>query len=205
MASRIDLAGKKIGRLQIISSVDGTQKWTCLCDCGNYCEIRHDSLLRNTKSCGCLQKEAARKTRTSHGMFKHPGYQTWGLMKDRCLNARSKSYQWYGAIGVTVCDKWLEFNSFWGDMGPTWKEGLSIDRIDPNGDYDPANCRWATPKQQANNKRTNRMVTLPDGRIMNVTQAAEAMGISAPLLFSRLSKGWTGEKLFNPARPMKRK
>jgi hypothetical protein len=109
----------------------------------------------------------------------------------RCERPLTKGYEQYGGRGITVCDRWHDFDAFWLDMGKTWRPGLSLDRFpDQDGNYEPSNVRWATKKQQADNRSTNRLIDTPKGR-MNVTQAAAAFGLSEKTLFSRLRYGWT--------------
>lgn len=123
------------------------------CDyCGQEVEkIKRDGL--KYKSCGCAKYTDNKSSRT-HGMRKHKIYTAWAGMKDRCYREKNKHYKNYGAKGVTVCDRWLHsFENFRDDMLPTWKEGLSIDRIDPYGNYEPSNCRWANTTTQARNIR----------------------------------------------------
>ena len=107
----------------------------------------------NTKSCGCQSI----KYRNPHGLYKHPLYQCWRDMKARCNNLKSKNYKNYGARGIKVCERWLDINNFIEDMYPTWEEGLSLDRIDVNEDYDPNNCRWVTQNIQSRNTKDIRI------------------------------------------------
>lgn len=162
MSAFIDLTGQRFSRLVVVSlhSKDGSAKWNCICDCGSTKVVQTSSLRRGaTKSCGCLQKERASSANKTHGMRRHPMYNTWTGIKKRCYNENNPSYNNYGGRGITVCERWLEsFDNFLEDMFPTWKEGLSLDRIDVNGNYEPSNCQWANDIEQANNKRETRYI-----------------------------------------------
>lgn len=119
-----------------------------------YCGKEFEARLQNvkhesTRSCGCQSK----KYRNPHGLYKHRLFQTWDKMMARCYNIKNKSYKNYGGRGIKVCDKWLDVVNFIEDMYPTWEEGLSLDRIDVNGNYCPENCRWADKYTQAQNTR----------------------------------------------------
>lgn len=106
-----------------------------------------------SKSCGCYQKKRASETQTTHGKTKHKIYQVWNQMMIRCYNKKSISYKNYGLKGIKVCERWMSVENFIGDMYPTYKEGLSIDRIDVNGNYEKSNCRWTTKTIQSQNTR----------------------------------------------------
>jgi hypothetical protein len=135
----------------------------CKCDCGRITQsIRDNSLLTaSTKSCGCLQKETA--SNRKHNMHKTKIYSSWSHMKARCYNKKNTRYKNYGGRGIVVCDKWQTFEGFYEDMGPTYKEGLTIERIDTNGNYCKENCTWASVKAQNNNTSRN-LLWLYDGK-----------------------------------------
>jgi hypothetical protein len=152
-----NLEGQKFGRLVAMephgSNKHGAITWRCDCECGNSKVVVGFQLTNGkTKSCGCLREDVARNMNASHGMSKTPTYRAWTNMISRCYNEKVRSFAIYGALGVRVCDDWLEsFESFYADMGSK-PAGKSLDRIDSDGDYKRENCRWATASQQAANR-----------------------------------------------------
>ena len=185
----------------------------CRCECGTEWAADRASVRRGkTKSCGCLKRDKARDRRTTHGYSsgRHPLYSVWLSMNDRCNNPNADSYPDYGGRGILVCDRWRGpdgFPNFLADMGEKPGTGYSIDRFpDTNGNYEPSNCRWATDKQQANNKRNNRLLT-HDGRTQTLTAWAEETGIAVVTIHSRIGHlGWSvAQALTTPSRGYGRK
>lgn len=132
----------------------------------------------------------------SHGQAHKPIYSVYRNMIDRCHCPKDHNYQRYGARGIKVCNQWRQSKKAFFDWAYAngYEKGLSLDRIDVNGDYCPENCRWATPKQQANNKRTNHFIVI-NGERHTISEWAEISGILKTTLRERISRGWEGERL----------
>lgn len=201
MGQLIDLTGMKFGRLTVISRADRkgySAYWLCRCECRNTTIVRSCKLRSGwTQSCGCLQRESV----TTHGHKGERIYRIWRCMLNRCYYHDS-TYEQYGARGIRVCDEWRGDDGFikfynWS-MENGYNDELSIDRIDVNGHYEPSNCRWATPKEQANNRRNNIHLTI-DGEIKTITQWAEVSGVNPGTIRSRHRKGWSGHDLIKPS------
>jgi hypothetical protein len=154
------LVGQRFDRLTVTGRTGANRsravEWSCLCDCGNMTTATTGNLRAgHNKSCGCLRREnayAGALHRRTHRMSGSPTYNSWMAMKHRCLRKTASNFARYGGRGVTVCNRWMSFESFLSDMGVR-PEGKTLDRIDPLGNYEPGNCRWATPMEQAHNKR----------------------------------------------------
>ena len=144
-----------IKELRIHINPNGSRKRKAVfkCYCGQEFEAEIYSIKSgNTNSCGCYKKQMLKKAHTKHGLRKHPLYEIWAGMKSRCYNINDTGYKYYGGRGINVCKQWDSFNVFYKDMG-TRPEGTSIDRIDNDGNYEPQNCKWSTPKEQMSNRR----------------------------------------------------
>ena len=167
-----DITGQRFGRLVAVrkhhSEYDKTKNcsqnfWLFRCDCGKEKVINKQSVIRGlTTSCGCYAIEERNKANSTHKMSKTRLYRCWQDMKNRCYNPSRKKYEIYGGRGIIVCSEWKNsFENFsdWS-LRNGYKEGLSIDRIDVNGNYCPENCRWTTMKEQNNNRRNNHKITI---------------------------------------------
>lgn len=193
MGTYKNITGQIYGRLTAIKpagkEAQGQQKWLCVCTCGNEI-VATGRNLRNghTQSCGCLKHEKAFK----HGhntSTKSVEYVTWDSMIQRCTNPKSRTYQRYGAVGIKVCERWLDFVNFYADMGDRPSSSHSLDRYpDYNGNYEPTNCRWATNKEQARNKKNNIWIEY-DGKKLVAADWARITGISFPTIVRRIRLG----------------
>ncbi len=162
-----DLSGQRFGRL-VVLDLAGTdsqrrRKWSCRCDCGKARVVYQQCLLRKsaapTRSCGCLQKDMVRKRDTTHGLSKTPEYMAWVMAKRRCAKPKSSDWDSYGQRGITIFSEWIDnFEEFYKHLGPKPSPEYSLDRINNDGHYEPGNVRWATPKEQANNRRKRQSI-----------------------------------------------
>lgn len=196
MIARLDICGKRFGRLVALHDVGRIKKnriWMFLCDCGNHTIAPASAVSSgNTSSCGCLKKESAKRKFTKHGAKANrkptPEYVSWSLMKDRCSNPKNASYSYYGGRGISVCERWKNFQLFLDDMGER-PPATTLDRIDPNGNYEPNNCRWATRKEQARNRSFCKTVEW-EGQQRLLWQLAEEHEIDLNIVHQRLHRGW---------------
>ena len=165
----------------------GGTHWYCICDCGRELSVESHALgSGKTKSCGC-RRVVVGKLKKRHGKSHTKIHNTWMDMKKRCFNKNSTGYEWYGGRGITVCGRWMKFENFYADMGDP-AEGMSLDRIDYNGNYEPGNCRWATDEQQMNNTSKNRFIEM-DGKRQTISQWAREIGIGVGTISWRLRHG----------------
>ena len=186
------------------------KKHVCRCACGTERDVWDNSLRMGTSvGCGCTKAAALSKAHTTHGQTKNrkptPEHATWTNMLARCRNPNHPEYHNYGGRGITVCEEWTSFEAFFRDMGPRPSKVLSIDRIDNNSGYRKDNCRWATAKEQANNKRSTIEVFF-GGKYLPLFEAASIANIDYATAYTRIKDfGWDAEKaLTTPGDPFKR-
>jgi hypothetical protein len=181
----LDLAGKRFGRLTVAERA--LQRWRCVCDCGDERLATSTWLLSgDVTNCGCQK----------HGKYGTPTYRSWQSMLSRCRNENTPYFKNYGGRGIRVCERWLDFKSFIEDMGER-PQGMTIDRIDPNGNYELSNCRWSTWHEQAANKRNsrNRISDAMNTAILAVSSGPEILSKSDVVaLLSRLRSAFVGDK-----------
>ena len=205
MGFRENLKGRKFNKLQVIDfygNKKGRTYWQCKCDCGKVCILEAYKIKSgHTKSCGCLgveNKKTLYKYSIKHKKMDTKLYRVWQNMKRRCYTASSNSYKNYGARGIKVCKEWSQdFISFYNwAMANGYKENLTIDRINVNGNYEPNNCRWATMEEQANNKRNNVFINY-NGEKLSINQWSKKTGIKRETIYWRLQHGFSLEKVFS--------
>lgn len=187
-----DLTGYHFGKWTVLGRDTSRQSrrvlWICLCECGTQTSVRGDQLnagrSRSCKTCG---------SERTHGMTNTPEYSSWDAMKKRCNNPNSDNFSNYGGIGIAICERWQSFENFYADMGPRPSASHSIERKNGLLGYFPENCKWATPEEQARNKRTTVLLTF-HGETMCMKDWAVKFGIGASCFRKRLLKGWTIER-----------
>jgi hypothetical protein len=187
-----DYVGHRFARLTVVSEVKAG-RWIFRCDCGAEKAFDRFAVFSgNTKSCGCLLKEVLQERSVTHGHTRggklSREFKAWRGARARCGNPNNRQFPHYGGRGITVCDRWLHsFENFLADMGPC-PPGMSIDRMNNDKGYEPGNCCWATPSEQARNRRSNRIIKV-GGERMTVAEAAERHGLTYAELHKQLYKG----------------
>lgn len=205
MPSLVDLTAKKFGRWTVLAR-DGSNKhkqptWACICECGTRKTITGGQLTNGaSRSCGCFNKDVHRavciERNKTHGLARTPEHNTWVNMRQRCLNPKVKGYAKYGAKGITVDPRWDSFENFIADMGKKPTPLHSLDRINPLKGYGPDNCRWATMKQQQNN-RTNNLAITYNGETLTMPDWSKRFGIPIETMRQRLKRGLPLDRVFS--------
>ena len=202
VGTAVNHKGNTYGLLTVIEATNkrghgGSIIWKCKCQCGNIVEVESREI-RTRKSCGCLRK--ARSLDFGERMMKHSEshtrlYGIWSNIKNRCCNPNDKRYKDYGGRGVQICDEWANSYTCFANWAKAhgYNEKLSIDRIDNNGNYNPQNCKWSTSKEQAVNKRSNKIITFK-GKTMTMKEWADEVRLPYGCLQTRMIRGWTEEE-----------
>ena len=197
--------GDRFGRLVTVKKTHACKngrkiiQWVVDCDCGNQKRVSQDSLRSgNTKSCGCLRNDYYKdikknKRNVKHGMYGTPEYRAWQSMLNRCNNINNKKYSNYGGRGIMVCEGWLDFLSFYNDVGNRPGDGYILGRHDIDGNYDKKNVYWTTQAQQQNKRRSGRILSA-FGRTQSLIDWAKELDITAATLWARLKRGWDVER-----------
>ena len=198
---QLNLTGERFGKLVVIKTAgktkNGAYLWKCKCDCGNEI-IANVGNLKNghTKSCGCLRVDRCKTNFTKHGLEHTRLYGIWSDMRLRCYDEKNIAYHRYGGRGITICDEWKNDVKAFYDWATAngYKDSLTIDRIDNDGNYCPENCRWATVKEQASNRRSNILVT-HNGKTQTTKKWANEVGTPYKVVWARMQKlGWSAER-----------
>lgn len=201
-----DLSGRTFHRWTVIEPAavrNGYRYWRCACECGTERDVLGTTLRNGTsKSCGCLATDV--RLSQTHGQSYTSEYPSWQHMLNRCHNPDSTYYRDYGGRGITVCERWRNSpENFIADMGPRPTPDHTLERIDNDGPYSPENCRWATRREQARDRRSNRRLT-HNGETLCLAEWAERLGITTNTLYMRLRAGWSVEKALTYESPTNR-
>lgn len=191
----LDITGQRFGRLVAIKQVERNSsnkiQWLCQCDCGKQVKVTTGHLRSgHTKSCGCYSRDRAKEANTTHGGKHTRLYSIWSDVKKRCNNPSHAAYHRYGGRGIRICDEWKDdFQTFrdWA-MSHGYRDNLTLDRKDNDGDYEPSNCRWVTMKEQCNNTSRTHYITV-NGETRNILGWAEYLGITRYRIDSAYSRG----------------
>ena len=199
MPRHIDLTGLRFGKLVVLRRAEnrkGRVCWECECECGRKLVTRGDNLTSGrTQSCGCYNRARSSSAHTRHGESDTRIYNIWRKMKSRCATKIGRTFKDYGGRGITVCQEWLDsFEAFrdWA-LENGYRDDLTIDRKNNDGDYCPENCRWITNQEQQNNRRDNHLLEYK-GETHTITEWARKQGISENALVHRIQRGWDIER-----------
>lgn len=201
-----NILGKRFGKLLVVEkakpillkSGKHATAWKCLCDCGQEVIVKTNSLIEgHTKSCGCYHDELFKNAVTKHNLSRTRIYRIWAGLFQRCKNKNNPSYKDYGGRGICICEEWNDFENFveWARQNG-YEKKLTLDRIDVNGNYCPTNCRWATPKEQSNNRRDNHFMEY-NGKKYTLTEFARENQIDPSVFSYRYRAGWSIEEAIN--------
>jgi len=196
---RHNIVGQRFGRLTVLEQLGGKPSFCrCLCDCGNETTVQTGNIKSGgSSSCGCLRREVTGSLRRTHAASGSRTYRIWSAMKTRATNPNIKHARFYSERGIKCCQRWLDsYEAFLADMGEASK-GMSIERIDTNGDYCPENCKWATVDEQMRNRRDNVWVTYK-GERMVLADAERVAGLPPNCVRSRIRNGWPEDHWFDP-------
>lgn len=211
---KIDLTGQRFGRLLVLKRVatskDGQKVYLCRCDCGKEKEIKSGNLRSgHTLSCGCYNTDRIKEMnakKKKHGGCGTRLYRIWYDMRQRCSYDAAINWHLYGGRGIQVCEEWdNDFDSFraWA-LSNGYNEGLQLDRIDNDGNYEPDNCKWSTRSEQGNNRRTCIYITI-NGETKSVSEWCEKTGVKRNTAYTRIRNGWSPERaVTEKARPAKK-
>lgn len=205
----IDLTGQTFNRWTVLSRAkqsphSRSTRWRCKCACGTIGDIRSTQLRQGVSmSCGCLVIDIGNLKNKTHGHSQNgerkrsQAYEAWGSMKSRCLNAKHAAFARYGGRGIRICERWKSFENFLADMGEPPTKKHTLDRENNNGDYEPSNCRWATWKQQQQNRRNNRIIEF-NGERRCAADWADKTGLSRYVIYWRIRQGMPPAEIFGP-------
>ncbi len=200
MPSKLNIrAGDRFGYYTVIAEAErssgGRRRFSCKCDCGNIRTVTLSNLRSSpTRSCGCRARKLMKKLKTKHGKRNTRIYEVWCSMKKRCLNPNKRSYRWYGAKGVSVCEEWMDFQPFYDwAMANGYQDDLTIERKDVKGNYEPTNCIFIPIRRQNDNKTNSRYVSY-NGETKTIGEWAREFGLSYAALVGRINRGWPIEK-----------
>lgn len=193
-----NLAGRVFGLLTVVrfAGRDSAKRavWECRCACSAVLVVRAWNLKNgHQRSCGCMTEQWIGEANTTHGRTRTRLYTAWNAMHERCRNPKNDEFHNYGGRGIRVCERWSRFEAFLQDVGEPPTDRHTLERIETNGNYEPGNCKWATRKEQARNKRNNRLITFR-GKTRSLVEWGEETGFGGSRIGNRLRIGWSIER-----------